>query len=133
LVVRLAKPELMKWNGNIISDHNRDVLSIEPTRIENKQRMADGTMRWFYVGDKRTFSTTWENLPGTDARTVAGTYGADNIKNFYLNNPGAFTLLLTFANGTTETYTVRFADFSFALAKRGVDNLYNISVSLEEV
>lgn len=128
-----AKPRLMRWNGNAITDHNRGDLGIDVERIEKKQRMADGTMRKYIVADKRTFSVTWNNLPHSAAHTVDGFWGANEIENFYNANPGGVTLELTYGSGEVDTFTVMFSDFNANLTKRGAYDFWEITVSMEQV
>jgi hypothetical protein len=47
----------------IISDHNRSEINISNERIEQRQRMANGTMRSFFIADKLTITTSWTMLP----------------------------------------------------------------------
>jgi hypothetical protein len=47
----------------IISDHNRGNLEVANNRIEQRQRMANGTMRSYFIADKLTISTSWNMLP----------------------------------------------------------------------
>jgi hypothetical protein len=47
----------------ILSDHNRDPISISTERIEQRQRMANGTMRSYHVADKLSISISWNMLP----------------------------------------------------------------------
>jgi hypothetical protein len=47
----------------IVSDHNRQPLEMSTQRIEQRQRMANGTMRSYHIADKRTMSTSWEMIP----------------------------------------------------------------------
>jgi hypothetical protein len=47
----------------IISDHNRSEINISNERIEQRQRMANGTMRSFFIADKLTIDTSWSMLP----------------------------------------------------------------------
>ncbi|AYB70899.1 hypothetical protein SEA_YABOI_62 [Streptomyces phage Yaboi] len=129
----LPKPRLMRWNNNAITDHNRGELSLDVERIEKKQRMVDGTMRKYIVADKRTFSVSWQSLPHTAAYTVDGFWGANEIENFYNNTPGAFTLELSYGDGTVKTYSVMFSDFSASLVKRGAYDMWEVSVTLEQV
>ncbi|AXH67256.1 hypothetical protein SEA_WOFFORD_61 [Streptomyces phage Wofford] len=129
----LPKPRLMRWNNNAVTDHNRGELSVDVERIEKKQRMADGTMRKYIVADKRTFDVQWQNLPHTASHTVDGHWGANEIINFYNSTPGAFTLELSYGDGTVQTYQVMFSDISHNLTKRGAYDFYEVSVSMEQV
>jgi hypothetical protein len=133
MAITLARPQLMKWAGTIVTDHNRSPLSISVERIENKQRMADGTMRKYVVADKRTFSCSWDQLPTTDARTADGKMGALAMETFYSSTPGVFALIVYMGDGTNTTYQVMFSDFSKEVVKRGSTDFWNINVTMEEV
>lgn len=129
----LSKPRLMRWNNNAITDHNRAELTIDTTRIEKSARMANGTLRKYVVADKLKFSTSWDMLPETAAKTVDGFWGANEMQNFYTSTVGSFPLELTYADGTIKTYTVMFTDFGKVLKKRGAFNMWALNVTMEEV
>jgi hypothetical protein len=129
----LAKPRLMRWSGNAISDHNRSELQISPERIEKKQRMADGTMRKYVVADKRTFTVSWRDLPHSASFTVDGFWGADEMSAFYLATFGEFDLEITYGDTSTETFSVIFSDFNSGISKRGAFDFWDVSVTMEQV
>lgn len=129
----LPKQKLLQFAGNGLSEHNRQPLAMTPDSIETKQRMADGTLRKYFVVAKRTYSLSWNNLPGSAAKTIDGLWGAMDIQNFYFANPQPFTLTITYGTGVVETRQVMFSSFENDLAKRGYDDLYNLTISLEEV
>lgn len=131
----LIKPRLMRWSNNAITDHNRQPLTVSVERIARNARTANGTMRQFWVADKRTFQTSWELVPKANGDTVDGFWGGGSIENFYNTNTGSFTLELTDADGTVTTYTVMFSDFSKDVVKRGTTgkDLWNVSVTMVEV
>ena len=131
--MRLRSPRLMRWNGNAITDHNRQQLSIDVERIEKKQRMANGTLRKYIVADKRNFSTSWQMLPKLSSQTVDGFWGADDIEQFYNTVGGSLSLELSDGDGETYTFTVMFSDFSKSVVKRGSVDFWEISVAMEEV
>jgi hypothetical protein len=58
----ISNPEA---NGSfiIISDHNRSPIDISNERIEQRQRMANGTMRSYHIADKLSISLSWSMLP----------------------------------------------------------------------
>lgn len=128
-----AKAQLMTWNGNKVTDHNRSDLSVSVERIEDSQRMANGTMRKYVVADKRTFSTSWDNLPHNAMNTVDGFWGKREMENFYNTTPGAFTLVVTWGDGTTETRTVMMTKFDASISKRGAYDFWKVTVELQEV
>ena len=129
----LPRGSLMKWNSTAVTEHNREALDVTPKRIETANRMADGTMRKYVVATKKEFSTSWTNLPSATTATVDGFMGGAAILAFYEANIGDFTLQITNGDGTTETYTVMFTDFNKKIKKRGPVDLYDISVTMEEV
>jgi len=47
----------------IISDHNRSEISMAKQRIENRQRMVNGTMRSYHTADKIAANISWSRLP----------------------------------------------------------------------
>jgi hypothetical protein len=47
----------------ILSDHNRKELNMATQRIEQRKRMANGTMRSYHIADKRALTTSWQMLP----------------------------------------------------------------------
>lgn len=117
-----------------VTDHNRKEISVSMERIENRKRMADGTMRTFVVAQKRSYKTSWQDVPRDDIQTADGFWGAESIIDFYESTLGSFELILTFGNNTTETKTVMFNDFSFNLTKRSTyTDFYDIDMSLVEV
>lgn len=128
-----TRPRLMRWNGNAVTDHNRQQLSIDVERIEKKQRMANGIMRKYIVADKRTFQTSWNMLPKLTAQTVDGYWGADAIETFYNTVTGSFSLEISDGDTEVNTYNVMFSDFSRNVVKRGSVDYWEISVSMEEV
>lgn len=133
MAMQFAKPSLMKWGDNKISDHNRGAINISVDRIEEATRMANGTMRKYIVADKRTFSIDWSDLPQSHAFTVDGFWGKNEIENWYNTNTGSFTLELFFGDGTSSSYTVYLSKYSADLSKRGSMDLWKVSVEMEEV
>lgn len=117
-----------------LTDHNRSELAISPDRIENKKRMANGTLRTFFVAQKRSFKTSWEDVPRDDNQTVDGFMGVDSMKDFYDLHKGSFEIVLTRADNSTEIVLVMFDSFNYKLKKRSkYTELYDVDMSLVEV
>lgn len=137
---RPASPTFNQWV--LISDHARSPLSVSVERIENKQRMANGTMRRYVVAKKRTWSTSWENLP--DKATTFLTNGQPGawMETFHNDVDGAFDMRIRAGsdrdvnlgtNGGTIV-KVMIADFSKEIVKRGIEfDLWSLDITLEEV
>lgn len=136
------------WNK--ITDHNRSPLSISVERIEKKNRMADGTLRRYTVAKKRTFSMDWTMLPAkrnssyggrTALTTVDNGWAGEEIEAFHNTVDGSFKMKLrkgqdeakAIADNTIEVVTVMVSDFSKDIVKRGVVDLWDLSITLEEV
>lgn len=144
---------MTKWelgtNYLYLTDDGREAVSVSPNRIEYKQRMLNGRMRSYYVTDKNTFGTSWNDLPSRALVSPGGTnitsdsFGAgQDIKDWYETYTGDFWMILVYDGGDNtasaasqvEVYNVMFDDFSYDIVKRGQYNdLWNVSISLVEV
>lgn len=144
-----------KWNLGTdylyLSDNNRSDLAVSFERIEYKQRMINGTMRSYHVADKKNFSTSWDKLPSR--KTMVTEYDADARNKFaggqemlkwYEDHVGSFWMLLVYDIDSSisktnikqniEKVNVFFENFSYNIAKRGIDlDLWDIDLSLVEV
>jgi len=133
----------MFWNQNgtfrKITDHKRSPLTVSIERIENKQRMVDGTLRRYTVAKKRTWSASWDMLPSKNGvagylSTADGGWAGQDIEAFHNSTDGAFQMQLRRGDGTVETVNVMIADFSKEIVKRGPGiDFWNLSITLEEV
>lgn len=125
-----------------LSEHNRREISMSVERIEQVQRMANGDMRKFFIADKKTFSFSWEMLPGSRIYTVDNQWGALDLITFYESTEGksTFDIRFNFAKTGTnqessgyEQYTVYCTSFNYTLVKRGEVPFYNVSMTVEQV
>lgn len=155
----------------ILSDHNRQPIEYSCERIENRKRTINAKMRSYHIADKLRISLSWDMLPsrafnkdplfGSNGKptasdlvsyTVDGGAGADEIRNWYYNNPGSFWMMIASdrynnmldenkdpqfnrLSEYNEIVEVYFASFDYTIVKRG-RNTYdfcNVSVTLEEV
>lgn len=128
------------WNK--ITEHNRSEFNINVERIEKVVRTSNGTLRKNFIADKRKFSTSWSMLPSYRTLTVDGAWGAQDLRSFYLGEEGqsAFKIRINIAqNGVSqelsgyEEYNVIFTDCNFAIAKRGLQPHWDVSLSMDEV
>lgn len=136
------------WNK--ITDHNRDPLSIGYERFGTSNRMVDGTLRRYSIAKKRTFSASWSMLPSkstssyggrTGLGTVDGGWGGSDIESFFNTVDGAFKMKLrkgedeakAITDGTIEVIDVMLTDFSKDIEKRGIVDLWSLSITLEEI
>jgi hypothetical protein len=174
-----SRPQAMLWSDNsgtiqnglylpignefedfiVLTDHNRAEISMSQQRIENRQRMINGTMRSYWNADKLNVSTSWERLPSRSFSTAttintstgkytgvgdqyivdAGASGSDMLS-WYENHSGPFWVYLAYDkdHSSLQTYSdVRlmfFSSFEYAIEKRGATNhdFWNVSVQLEE-
>jgi hypothetical protein len=134
-----------------LSDHNRQPVSIQTNRIEKQQRMANGTLRKFFIADKKNFSTSWEMLPSFKNLTVDGGLGAVDLQRFY-SGVGVNTFNIKIFYGREkntddstvdriEYYKVNFTSCSFSVIKRNVkgkttdpaQEFWSASISMEQV
>jgi hypothetical protein len=130
-----------------LTEHNRDPLSINTERRESSQRMANGTLRKYFIADKLNLSVSWEMVPSFRNETVDGAWGAEDIKNFYESSAGRGTFRVkinptvfspSLVEGTAAlsddyTYTMSFTSCDFAVIKRGIQPFWSVNISLEQV
>ena len=137
-----------------MTDDGRDPVDVGIERIENRQRMVNGRMRTNHIADKKTFSTSWTDLPSR-AKDANGNYisefvknttstpfaAGQDIKSWYESHTGSFWALFVYdksssvaATVQTELYNVFFDSFNYSITKRGqYFDLWNVNVSLVEV
>lgn len=147
---------IMTWAGTKVTDHGRQPLSESTERFGTDKRMVDGTLRRQFVSIKRKWSVNWENIPSVNSatngiKTVDGGMSGDDIENFYYANPGKFRMILRRGSAIDLTapnpaesalpyedanfyiVNVMLTDFNKEVSKRGIVDLWNVSVTLEEV
>ncbi len=129
----LPKVAAIRVGGNLLTDHNRSDISVTYERIEKRDRMANGTMRRYFIADKRTFAVSWTDVPHNSTFTVDHKWAVDEIENYYELALGAIPMILTYTGGNTETFSVMFVSFAKTLKKRGRYNMYDMSASFEEI
>jgi hypothetical protein len=127
---------------NKVSEHNRSQFDISTDRIERQQRMSNGTLRKFFIADKKTFTLSWDMLPSYRTFTVDGAWGAEDLRTFYSSAQGqsSFNIRVNLAKDGTnqesanyEQYNVVFSNCSFTVLKRGTQPFWNVSITLVEV
>lgn len=130
-----ARPSDLNYGARKLSDHNRSAITLDFEKIENRERMANGTLRTYTVATKRKLKVSWENLPRQDSYTADGFWGANSIKGFYnTNGSSPFWVTINYGDGTNDFFQVMFTDFNIRLSKRSlVTDLYNVDFGLEEV
>lgn len=137
--VTLPKGSIMYWGGagdstlSKVTEHNRSPLDVSWDPFETSQRMIDATLRKWTVARKRTWSTSWELIPHSNIRTVDGGWGGEAMQSFYLSKPAEFSMEIAQPDGTKERVLVMFKSFDKSIEKRGLYEMWNVSVSIEEV
>lgn len=121
-----------------VTDHGRAPLSIDVTRIETIDRMADGTLRRYTIAKKRKWSTSWDMIPSTNFvstgyKTADGGMSGEEIEAFWEEYDDAFSMKIRAGDGSEEVVSVMMTDFSKEIVKRGIVDMWNIDLTLEEV
>lgn len=139
-----------------LSDHNRSPLSEDVERIENKKRMAHGTLRRYSVVKKRTYSCSWDLLPSTNSvdgglKTADGGMAGEDLEFLHDHNdkpikmvlrrgsargvsvPSVSNSSLPFSDENFYIVYVMISEFSKETVKRGKVDLWNVSITFEEV
>lgn len=132
-IVNLPLGSLIELDGNALTEHNRKSLTVDINRIENSNRTASGALRKYVVADKYEWSITWDDCPDRASKTVDGKWGGQEMLDFYEANPGVFILTVK-DNSTPKTYNAVITNFTYDVLKRsGAAELWNISMTIEEV
>lgn len=128
-----------------LTEHNRNPVSMDSNRIEQVERMANGTMRKVFIADKTSIQASWSIVPSYATMTVDGGYGAAELQAFYLaKGAGTFKVKISYNNANTsrdQIKTMFFTSASFTINKRNVrsnvgdvgQEFWDVSISLEEV
>ena len=135
-----------------IKEHNRQPARIDINRIEKTQRMANGTLRKYFIADKKAVSLSWNMLPSRSNLTVDGKWGAVDIQEFYsLATKGRATFKVKIVYGKqivggnqvdrSEEFLAVFTQCNFTVVKRNVkgkttdpaQEFWDVSLTLEEV
>lgn len=124
----------------ILSDHNRGEIDVRLQRLENRQRMVNGTMRSNYIADKLSISLSWTMLPSRSFAqradfdqttgksdmtktsleyTVDGGAGGAELLKWYEDHIGPFWVFLSYDKytnfGTDDSAYNNLAQYSQAL------------------
>ena len=133
-----------------LSEHNRQPMTIGQNRIQKVTRMSNGTLRKFFIADKREFSTSWNMLPSFSNMTIDAGYGAVDLKSYFegTKGQGVFKLKIVYGKNQTtpfanreDMFLVSFTSCSFEVIKRNVKDsssdpaqeFWNVSISMEQV
>lgn len=142
--ITLPVGSTISLNSNLLTEHNRQPISISTNRIEQVTRTSNGTARKFFIADKLSVSASWTRLPSRSTFTVDGKYGALDIKDLYdgSTGQGTFTVVIKHANDSPlYSKTMYFTSCSLELVGRNArlspadtpQDLWNVNISLEEV
>jgi hypothetical protein len=141
LYVDTSTTDTPSWQK--LTEHNRQPASIQINRIEKTQRTSNGTMRKFFIADKKSLSVSWNMLPTSSTMTIDAGYGANDIQTFYnsAKGQGSFKLKISYSPTREEIIEVIFSSCSFDLIKRNVKSsstdaaqeFWDVSISLEQV
>lgn len=128
---------IVTWTrGSVVcvpTEHNRSEVSVSTDRIKDSDRMASGTLRQYYIADKRKWSLSWDMIPAPSEETVDGEAGGEEIENFFKTTVGDFKMRIQHADSDLdETVTVVFDNFSKVHRRRGKFDFWNLSITLEE-
>jgi hypothetical protein len=69
----------------ILSDDNRDEISFNINRIENRKRMINGRMRSYHIADKLEISASWSMLPSRSYSSLPN-FSEDGKSEYYGKN-----------------------------------------------
>ena len=129
--------QLVYIDGQKLSDHNRSPLQVTPEDLNNRERMANGTLRGYTVALKNTWTCSWEDLPSkahSEQGPVDGGLSGEQLDAYYRNNRKPVELVIKDGAGTSKTYRAIITDFDYSVKKRGSTvDWWDVSITLEEV
>ena len=138
----LATPAGTSLIWNKVTEHNRSEFGVQINRIEKQVRTANGSLRKFFIADKKSFSVGWTMVPSYRSLTVDGGWGAEDIRTFYNSTGGQeeFLIRVNLAKDGSnqessgyEEYNVVFGQCNFSVVKRGIQPHWSVNITLEEV
>ncbi len=135
------------YGQGFLTEHNRQPLQVSFEEVGNLERTVRGTKRGYVVARKRSFALSWGTCPMDAAATVDGFWAGNEVKNFYQNVLGSFTVKFYNRDSSTniavplDTIECVFKDFSYEIKKRNArmpngttkTDLCTFSLTLEEV
>lgn len=130
-----------------VSEHNRSEFNEKSLRIEQNKRMSNGSLRRYFIADKKQWDVSWSMLPSYRNETADGGWAAEDLKVFYESEAGQnpFSIKIntshnpanledsSFWEAGKNTYEVVFTSCSFTVVKRGLQPYWNVSMSMEQV
>ena len=133
-ILSLPIESIVMFDGNPVTEANRSALSVTTEKLMEEKRMVNGTLRRYVVAEKRRWKLSWQDLFSKTEWVVDGAWSGEDMYQFYLDNPGEFTLTVTFGDGTSEQVLVMFEDFSYDITRRTTDfDFWDVDLSLVEV
>lgn len=111
-------------NGTAITSPN--TFNITPTRIERKQRTADGTMVIDVIARKNTYTLGYPYLSG-------GSSGSEiQVWTTLYDTDATFTFVYPL-NGASQTKTCWVSDIRYEMYSESPEVWRNVSITLEEI
>lgn len=136
-MIKLQKGSLITLAGFDLTEHNRTPVQMPRIPVKTDKRLANGSLRRYFVIDKLSWSFSWERVPALDTYTVDGKAGRNKIRNIYEENIGIEVPLIireTDASNAqiTKNYTVFIDTFQDEIDKRFTYETWNVSMTLIE-
>lgn len=135
--INLPKGSLITVNTTTLSDHNRSAAQLSREIVKFDQRTVTGSMRRYYVAQKRRLTVSWEMLPALDGQTVDGKAGRNSLKTLYETNMGSTVSVSYYevdaSNSQVQASFTGFIDsYEETLVKRFDSQLWNVSITFVE-
>lgn len=127
----------MTLGGTQLTEHGRQGFQLSPDPIVTDVRLANGTMKRYFVATKRKFSFSWNMLPALDSQTLDNKTGRNTLRTLYdANIDNSLTFIYKEVdsnnNQTDVTTTVFIESYSESLEKRWDSQFWNVNLSLVE-
>lgn len=120
-------------DGTNITDQGRAPISAGRDERSSTVELANGTRKKYIKKVARTYSVSWENLPGSSTYTIDGNVGRDWLFDNLSQEGETHTVIFRHKDGSSETITAFVTDYSEELQmRRSEDFFWTVSITFEE-
>jgi hypothetical protein len=131
----MAALNLISLNGTELTDQGRTFNEVNNEKVVDIE-LANGGLRRYLKGRKKTFSFSWDWCPNSSADTYDAKGGRDAIRAAAFSGTSMVLVLRSHPTNAASTYRVVLSNYTEDLLKRDyVSNryFYNIKLDLTEV
>lgn len=124
---------LITLDGIRLTDQGRTPLEVSRDERSIEVELANGDLKKYVKGVKKTFSMTWAWLPDSDDDTIDGHAARHTIASNFASSGNSHELMLEAEDGFVEMYIVYISSYSETLKRRTPNGAFwDVSLELKE-